>query len=62
MWRDVTGMGITLLDVNHVIELSQAQGAGQRAKTKTRPERRYLRPSERHPPEEAPEIMLGSAL
>ena len=34
----------------------RAQGAGQRAKIKTRPERRYLRPSEQHPPEEAPEI------
>ena len=31
------------------------EGAGQRAKIKTRPERRYLRPSEQHPPEEAPE-------
>ena len=37
----------------------RAQGAGQRAKIKTRPERRYLRPSERHPPEEAPEIHAG---
>ena len=35
----------------------RAQGAGQRAKIKTRPERRYLRPSERHPPEEAPEML-----
>ena len=25
MWRDVMGMGIMLLDVNHVIDLSQAK-------------------------------------